>query len=87
MDPAVGCQRKDGSDDAASPAAGAVVVPDVLLVPCVGFAAGNYRLGYGGGYFDRYLARHPHVTTMGVAWSSCASARQSTPPAATSRSR
>lgn len=49
-------------------AAGAVVVPDVLLVPCVGFAAGNYRLGYGGGYFDRYLARHPHVTTVGVAW-------------------
>jgi len=38
-------------------------------VPCVGFAGGNYRLGYGGGYFDRYLAKHPHVTTVGVAWS------------------
>ncbi len=50
-------------------AAGAVVVPDVVLVPCVGYAAGNYRLGYGGGYFDRYLAKHPHVTTVGVAWS------------------
>lgn len=50
-------------------ASGAVVVPDVVLVPCVGYASGNYRLGYGGGYFDRYLARHAHVTTVGVAWS------------------
>ncbi|TXC66805.1 5-formyltetrahydrofolate cyclo-ligase [Piscinibacter aquaticus] len=48
-------------------AAGPVVVPDVVLVPCVGYAAGSYRLGYGGGYFDRFLARHPHVTTVGVA--------------------
>ncbi|MBL0729796.1 5-formyltetrahydrofolate cyclo-ligase [Piscinibacter sp. HJYY11] len=45
------------------------VVPDVVLVPCVGFTAGGYRLGYGGGYFDRWLAAHPHVTAVGVAWS------------------
>ena len=50
-------------------AAGSMVVPDVVLVPCVGHAAGNYRLGYGGGYFDRFLAAHPHVTTIGVSWS------------------
>lgn len=50
-------------------ATGPRVVPDVVLVPCVGFAAGHYRLGYGGGYFDRFLAAHPHVTTIGVAWS------------------
>jgi 5,10-methenyltetrahydrofolate synthetase len=50
-------------------AAGPTVVPDVVLVPCVGHAAGNYRLGYGGGYFDRFLAAHPHVTTIGVSWS------------------
>ena len=48
---------------------GAVVVPDVLLVPCVGFTADGYRLGYGGGYFDRWLALHPGVTSVGVAWS------------------
>ena len=52
-------------------AAGAAVVPDVVLVPCVGFTRGGFRLGYGGGYFDRYLAAHPHVTTIGVAWSFC----------------
>lgn len=44
------------------------VVPDVVLVPCVGFTREGYRLGYGGGYFDRWLAAHPHVTAIGVAW-------------------
>jgi 5,10-methenyltetrahydrofolate synthetase len=47
---------------------GAPVTPDVVLVPCVGFTRSGYRLGYGGGYFDRWLAAHPHVTTVGVAW-------------------
>ena len=48
---------------------GAVVVPDVVLAPCVGFTREGYRLGYGGGYFDRWLAAHPGVTTIGLAWS------------------
>ncbi len=47
---------------------GAVTVPDVVLVPCVGFTADGFRLGYGGGYFDRWLAAHPAVTTVGIAW-------------------
>jgi 5-formyltetrahydrofolate cyclo-ligase len=47
---------------------GPVCDPDVLLVPCVGYTPSGYRLGYGGGYFDRYLARNPGVTTVGVAW-------------------
>lgn len=33
-----------------------VVEPDVLLVPLVGFDDRAYRLGYGGGYFDRTIA-------------------------------
>jgi 5,10-methenyltetrahydrofolate synthetase len=33
-----------------------VLVPDVLLVPPVGIDAQGFRLGYGGGYFDRTLA-------------------------------
>lgn len=46
---------------------GAPVVPDVVLVPCVGYTDGGLRLGYGGGYFDRFLAAHPHVTAVGLA--------------------
>jgi 5-formyltetrahydrofolate cyclo-ligase len=38
------------------PADGAEVEPDALLVPLVGFDAARFRLGYGGGYYDRTLA-------------------------------
>jgi 5-formyltetrahydrofolate cyclo-ligase len=49
------------------PAAGAPVVPDVLLVPLVGFDGQNYRVGYGGGYYDRTLATMPaRPRTVGV---------------------
>lgn len=59
-----------------APAAASIVVPDVVLVPCVGFTQSLWRLGYGGGYFDRWLAQHPHVTAVGVAWSACEIAPQ-----------
>lgn len=59
-----------GVDECGIPApGGAAVVPDVVLVPCVGYTATGLRLGYGGGYFDRWLAEHPDVTAVGVAWS------------------
>ena len=48
---------------------GRAIVPDVVLVPCVGFSAEGWRLGYGGGYFDRWLGAHRHVTAVGIAWS------------------
>lgn len=41
------------------PADGAVVTPDVVIAPVVGFDPENYRLGYGGGFFDRTLAAMP----------------------------
>lgn len=41
------------------PAEGAPIVPDVVIAPLVGVDAGNYRLGYGGGFFDRTLASLP----------------------------
>ncbi len=47
---------------------GKPVVPDVVLVPCLGFTPEGWRLGYGGGYFDRFMAAHPHVTAIGLAW-------------------
>ena len=49
------------------------VTPDVLLIPCVGFDTARYRLGYGGGYYDRTLAFWPadrKPATIGVAFES-----------------
>lgn len=40
---------------------------DLLLVPVNGFDAKGYRIGYGGGYFDRTLASlSPQPLTVGV---------------------
>ena len=39
------------------PESGDWVTPDTLIVPLVGFDAACNRLGYGGGFYDRTLAR------------------------------
>lgn len=45
----------------------AIVTPDITLVPLVGWDGGSYRLGYGGGYFDRTLAAlSPRPFTIGI---------------------
>lgn len=45
------------------------VRPTMLLVPLVGFDAAGYRLGYGGGYYDRTLARmSPRPLTIGIGY-------------------
>jgi 5-formyltetrahydrofolate cyclo-ligase len=42
--------------------------PPALLIPCLGFNEDNYRLGYGGGYYDRTLVPVPRPHTLGIAY-------------------
>ena len=49
-----------------------IVHPDVLFVPLVGFDERLYRLGYGGGYYDRYLNKLKKIKnfiSIGLAFS------------------
>src|ERR1700761_1739916 len=49
------------------PAEGEAVTPNVLIVPVVGFDDDGYRLGYGGGFYDRTLeAMTPRPFCLGV---------------------
>ena len=48
------------------------VYPDILLVPLVAFDKYNYRLGYGGGYYDRYIEKikkRKKILTIGFGFS------------------
>ncbi len=49
------------------PAEGPDIIPDITLSPLVGWDDAGYRLGYGGGYFDRTLAAiTPRPLAIGV---------------------
>ncbi len=48
------------------------VNPDILLVPLIAFDKYNYRLGYGGGYYDRYIEKISNlkkILSVGIAFS------------------
>jgi 5-formyltetrahydrofolate cyclo-ligase len=53
--------------------------PGALLVPCLGFNAERFRLGYGGGFYDRTLAEAPRPLTAGVAYACLAAPFASAP--------
>ncbi len=46
----------------------ALVVPPFCIVPLLAFDEKKGRLGYGKGYYDRYFAKHPHITKIGWAY-------------------
>ncbi len=42
------------------------ILPEILLVPFLAMDEKGFRLGYGGGYFDRTFAAFPHLKAYGV---------------------
>lgn len=62
----------DGPFGALVPDTGEFVEPDILIVPMVAFDPRGFRLGYGGGFYDRTLERlrdvNPSVLAIGFAF-------------------
>ena len=52
---------------------GKIVTPNFMLVPLLAFDNKNNRLGYGKGFYDRYLNKylktHNNILTIGIAFS------------------
>lgn len=62
-----GCPMEEDAYNIPKPKDTEVIVPTLLFVPCVGYGAGGYRLGYGGGFYDRTLASlQPRPFTVGL---------------------
>lgn len=40
----------------------------LVLMPGLAFDRHGYRVGYGGGYYDRYLSRHPEHPTLALCY-------------------
>jgi 5-formyltetrahydrofolate cyclo-ligase len=65
-----GCPMEEDAYGIPKPKDTDQVVPTLLLVPCVGWGPGGYRLGYGGGFYDRTLASiAPPPVTVGLGYS------------------
>ncbi len=65
-----GCPMQDDKYGIAKPQDTEVLTPTLLFVACVGYGADGYRLGYGGGFYDRTLATLlPRPFTVGLSFS------------------
>jgi 5,10-methenyltetrahydrofolate synthetase len=62
-----GCPMQEDAYHIPKPKDTEEIVPTLLFVPCLGYAPGGYRLGYGGGFYDRTLAQlTPKPFTVGL---------------------
>lgn len=62
-----GCPMEEDAYGIPKPKDTEVVHPSLIFVPCVGYGPGGYRLGYGGGFYDRTLASlRPQPFTVGL---------------------
>ncbi len=64
-----GCPMEEDAYGIPKPQGTELIVPTLLFVPCVGYGPGGYRLGYGGGFYDRTLATlQPKPVTVGLGY-------------------
>jgi 5-formyltetrahydrofolate cyclo-ligase len=66
------CILVDGPFGAAVPAHPNYLIPDLIIAPLVGFDRRGFRLGYGGGFYDRtfeLLRKDAHTPGIGFAYS------------------
>jgi 5,10-methenyltetrahydrofolate synthetase len=64
-----GCPMEEDAYGIPKPKDTEVIVPTLLFSPCVGYGPGGYRLGYGGGFYDRMLASlSPRPFTVGLGY-------------------
>jgi 5-formyltetrahydrofolate cyclo-ligase len=64
-----GCPTELDAYDIPKPKDTEEFVPEMLVVPCLGYGPAGVRLGYGGGFFERTLqAIRPRPTTVGVSY-------------------
>ncbi len=64
-----GCETELDAYDIPKPKGTDEFLPEMLIVPCLGFGPGGVRLGYGGGFFDRTLrSLSPRPVTVGVSY-------------------
>ncbi len=42
--------------------------PGLAIVPGLAFDEDLYRMGYGGGFYDRFISQHPHILPVGIAF-------------------
>ena len=62
-----GCPMEEDAYGIPKPKDTEVIAPTLLFVPCVGYGPGGFRLGYGGGFYDRTLAAlEPRPYTVGL---------------------
>ncbi len=59
---------KKGAFGILEPEEGENTLCEVSVVPMLAFGEEGYRLGYGGGFYDRYFAEHPDVFRLGIAY-------------------
>ena len=65
-----GCPMEEDAYGIPKPKDTEIIVPTLLFVPCLGYGPGGYRLGYGGGFYDRTLALlAPRPVTVGLGYS------------------